>query len=591
MSNSLKEYYQGRIHSFSKALAAKKQESRKLATIRLSLLAVAIVLVVAAFKTDLTAPFLIGAGVVLAVFIFLVKKHFLVKRDVQRLQYLVLVNENEVKAIEGTFSFNTDGKHHLNFDHANAFDLDLFGTASLYQRLYRGTTTEGDEHLAKAILFPEVDQIKERQAYLKELSEKVDWRQKYQAEGLLQQGQSGYKGLQAWIKEPVEFVNNKLISALVMVSPFVFMALLVVYGFDLVPGIVPGVYFIIQLGIVGAFLKKIQAFHGALSKKQNELDAYANLLDMTLSETFEHSVLSELRDRAQGGSAAIQQFGRLIGLLDSRLNMFMGILLNGAFLWDLRYVSKIEAWKLDNADKLKGWVDVIAQFESHNSFANYVYNHSDFAWPEYATAEALDAVHLGHPFLDATKRISNDFKLSANGQLVLLSGANMSGKSTFLRTIGLNLVMAQMGLPVCATSFAFKPVPVYTSMRINDSLQESESYFFAELKRLKYIIDIIKDGKEIFVLLDEILRGTNSNDKQKGSIGLIEQLTRLQTSGIIASHDITLASLADEYPGKVLNRSFEVENEDGELVFDYKLREGVCQNLNASYLMKKMGVI
>lgn len=588
---NLSTYYQQRVDTFTNDLNQKKKESIRLATIRLTVLIVAIAFGIGFFKTDLDLLMSIGAIGALAGFIFLVKKHFLVKRDIRRLNFLVTINENELKAQSGDFSFNSDGRHHLNFDHANAFDLDLFGHASFYQRVYRGTTQEGDEHTAQAILFPKVEEIKERQTYLRELAEKVDWRQRYQAEGLLQQGQSGYQGLQSWIKAPLEFANNNVIKYQVLVSPIIFVTIMVLYAFDLVPGAIPTAYFLLQLAMGGVHLKKINKFHGALSKKQNELDAYANLLDMALSEEFEHPVLSDLRNKARGGSAAIQQFGKLIGLLDSRLNMIMGIILNGAFLWDLRYVRKIENWKLENADKLKGWVDVIAQFESYNSFANYVFNHPEFCWPIQGSENALNATELGHPFLEAKSRVSNDFKLLANGQLVLLSGANMSGKSTFLRTVGLNLVMAQMGLPVCANSFSFKPIPVYTSMRINDSLQESESYFFAELKRLKYIIDIIKNGEEIFVLLDEILRGTNSNDKHKGSIGLIEQLTSLKTSGIIASHDITLASLAEKYPNKVLNRSFEVENEGGELVFDYTLREGVCQNLNASYLMKKMGVI
>jgi len=591
MTKNLSTYYQQRVDAFTTELKEKQRQSRQLATIRLGVLAIAIVLFTGIFKTEFSALMSIGSLVFLTGFILLVKRHFLVKRDIKRLRFLVSINENELKALAGDFSFNSEGRHHLNFDHANAFDLDLFGKTSFYQRVYRGTTKEGDEHTANAILFPRIEEIEVRQAYLKELSEKVDWRQKYQAEGLLQQGESGYKGLQSWIEAPLEFANSKVIKYQVLVSPIVFVAIMLLYAFSLIPSAVPTVYFLLQLAMGGVHLKKINRFHGALSKKQNELDAYANLLDMTLGEEFVHPVLSDLRNKARGGSAAIKQFGKLIGLLDSRLNMIMGILLNGAFLWDLRYVRKIENWKLENADKLKGWVDVIAQFESHNSFANYVFNHPEFCWPVTAKEDALNSTELGHPFLDAKNRVCNDFKLLANGQLVLLSGANMSGKSTFLRTVGLNLVMAQMGLPVCAKSFSFKPIPVYTSMRINDSLQESESYFFAELKRLKYIIDIIKGGKEIFVLLDEILRGTNSNDKHKGSIGLIEQLTGLKTSGIIASHDITLASLADKYPEKVLNRSFEVENEGGELVFDYTLREGVCQNLNASYLMKKMGVI
>ena len=268
----------------------------------------------------------------------------------------------------------------------------------------------------------------------------------------------------------------------------------------------------------------------------------------------------------------------------------MGVILNGVFLWDVRRVLAIEEWKESNLPKTKDWIAIVAEMDAFNSMGNYVYNHPNFTWPICSQTSLIRAENLGHPFLVDGQRVDNDFELNPDGQLVLLSGANMSGKSTFLRTIGLNMVMAEMGLPVCAKTFELKPIPVYTSMRINDSLQDSESYFYSELKRLKFLIDHIKEGNEIMVLLDEILRGTNSNDKHQGSIGLIEQLLELKTSGIIASHDITLSSLAEKHPNKILNRSFEVENQNGELVFDYKLREGVCQNLNASYLMKKMGI-
>lgn len=583
--------YEERVRQFENHLSKQRKGFAQLATVRiLNLLALG----VAVYSIFRFESYLISGLVALALavfFAFLVKRHLVMKKDIKRARYLIEINQNELKALTGDHSFNDIGRSYLNFDHPNAFDLDLFGAGSLYQRLSRSTTQEGADHLASSITQPDLSAIPERQKLLQELATKVDWRQNFQAEGLLQRGESGYSGLKSWISQPLEFANQSYNKPLLVISPVVFFLLLGLYAFGVITSTLPIVYFFAQLTFVGKDLKRINRFHGQLSKKQNELDAYANLLQLSLKEGFDHSELLELQQQAKGGSEAIRKFGRLIGLLDSRLNMLMGIILNGVFLWDLRYVLKIEEWKKQNANRLETWVQVIARFEAFNSLANYTHNHPEYCWPELTQELAISARAMGHPFLPEETCVSNDFRLNASGQLVLLSGANMSGKSTFLRTVGLNLIMAHIGLPVCARSFSFKSIPVYTSMRINDSLQESESYFFAELKRLKFIIDTIKNGREIFVLLDEILRGTNSNDKHKGSIGLIKQLLSLKTSGIVASHDITLASLADEHPGKILNRSFEVENENGELVFDYKLREGVCQNLNASYLMEKMGVI
>ena len=582
--------YENRRDAFKAQLKQTNKHFASLVTARLIAFIVVIVGIYALFALKalpwsalVTVGSMVGFGL-------LIKKHAAVKKEVIRLKWLISINEKELSALKGDFSFAFDGSRFSPPEHPNAQDLDLLGPKSLYQRLNRTTTKAGEALLAKSILQPEFNVIAENQHLFQELSESIDWRQCFQAEGLMKSEKTNHQSLMDWINRPAEFLPKTLLKYIVWCSPVVFCAVAIAYALGFVSNIPLIVYFFFQLGIVGTHLKDINRFHGILSKRQNELDALSRLLETITSGRFNHAHLVDLQGRAEGGQRAIKQFGRLISLLDSRLNMVAGILLNGALLWDIRQVMALERWKEGYHEKLADWIEVIGRFEVLSSQGNYAFNHQEFAWPQIST-ELIEADGLGHPFLNVNERISNDFSLKSNGQLILLSGANMSGKSTFLRTVGLNLVMAQMGLPVCARNFKFKPTPIYSSMRITDSLQENESYFYAELKRLKFIIDTIKSGKEMVVLLDEILRGTNSNDKHEGSIGLIEQLKSLNTSGIVASHDVTLSTLADKYPGSVLNKCFEVENANGELVFDYKLREGVCQNLNASYLMKKMGVI
>ena len=203
----------------------------------------------------------------------------------------------------------------------------------------------------------------------------------------------------------------------------------------------------------------------------------------------------------------------------------------------------------------------------------------------------MDAKLLGHPLIDPETRVDNDMNLGKPGEFLIITGANMAGKSTFLRTVGVNLILAMNGAPVCAKSYEFVPIPLMTSVRATDSLEDHESYFYAELKRLKMLIDKLKEGKPIFIIVDEMLRGTNSRDKQVGSRKFIEQLIQLKGTGMIATHDLSLGTLADDYPKYARNKRFEVDITDNQLTFDYTLRDGISQNLNATFLMQQMGIM
>jgi DNA mismatch repair ATPase MutS len=252
---------------------------------------------------------------------------------------------------------------------------------------------------------------------------------------------------------------------------------------------------------------------------------------------------------------------------------------------------RLEKWKSRNDRKLEKWFDSLYAVDELNSFAGFAFNHPEVVYPVFSEKDfKLEASGMKHPFIDRRTCVGNDSHIKGWKDFQVITGANMAGKSTYLRTVGINLVLAMTGGPVLAKSFVFKPVDLFTSITTSDSLQDGESYFFAELKRLKQMIDLLENGNKMFIILDEILRGTNSADKRKGSKSLISQLVRLGASGFIATHDLALGELKKEFPEHVENKRFEVEIINDELYFDYKLKEGISQNLNATFLMKKMGI-
>jgi DNA mismatch repair ATPase MutS len=268
----------------------------------------------------------------------------------------------------------------------------------------------------------------------------------------------------------------------------------------------------------------------------------------------------------------------------------MSSILNGFSLFHVHVLFALDKWKRKNDKDVMKWLEVIGEFESLNSFANLTFNNPGYYYPDISPEEIVSAAQMGHPLIRKEKSVTNDISFQQE-KFIVLTGSNMSGKSTFLRTLGINLVLARAGSVVCAKNFTLFPFDLYVSMRITDSLQDSESFFYAELKRLQEIIQHLQAKNKTFVMLDEILRGTNSNDKHGGTVGLIRKLASNHACGIIATHDLTVADLSAEYPGYMGNKCFESEIINGELVFDYKLKEGVCTKLNASFLMKKLGVI
>lgn len=320
------------------------------------------------------------------------------------------------------------------------------------------------------------------------------------------------------------------------------------------------------------------------------------LLKSFENESFKSSVLNEIRQNICGkkssASVSVKKLGKLIQAFDSRNNMLVGFVLNGLLLWDFLSILRLERWKSEYMKLFPVWLEMIGQVDAYISLGNYAYNNPDFAYPGISeNSDVFSAKNLGHQLIDESKRVCNDFSLGKKGTVCIISGANMAGKSTFLRTVAINYILAMTGAPVCATEMRFIPGKVFTSMRTTDSLSGNESYFYAELRRLNTLKICIEKGEPIFFILDEILKGTNSEDKSTGSKLFLERIIANGGTGLLATHDTSLGRLEYDHPGLIINKCFEIEIDGENIRFNYKIQDGITQKMNAVFLMKQMGIL
>ncbi len=527
----------------------------------------------------------------------LIKRFNKFKRLKAEFELMRDLNLNEVKAQQGDWSSFESGKEFIDPAHDYSHDLDMFGSGSFFQYINRTSTSEGELTLKNKITSPHIaseDIITEQEA-IKELSTKLDFRQHFYAKGkILEETPADIQKIKDF-KNYDYFLKSKgrFFKILIIVLPWLFMISLALTFFGL-SSTVPTMLFLFNLAFIGTHLKALNKVNQRFTSLTALLQKYAVLTDLVAHENFSSTKLLQLQNSLsednEKASAIINKLSGYMSQFDQRNGMIAGVLLNGILLWDFKYVGKIEKWLSTYNQKIEQWLYAVHQIDALNSMAGYTYNHPNFVFPEPHQNIMLKATALGHPLLNRKERVCNDYDFE-DSIFSLITGANMSGKSTFLRTVGLNMVLARSGMPVCGTSMVFKPIPMITNMRTTDSLTKHESYFYAELKKLQYIIERLKNGNDVFIILDEILKGTNSKDKTYGSMELIKHLLSLNAHGMIATHDIELGVLQDSTKGKIVNRCFEVENKDNQLIFDYKLHSGVTQNHNATFLMKQMGII
>lgn len=529
----------------------------------------------------------------------LVKIHnrFFIRKEWLETQARII--QEELQALSGDYSSFEDGKEYVNPEHPYSFDLDIFGRRSLFQSINRTCTFFGKNRLAKWLQnhLHEKTSIEKRQEMVREISEHTLFREQFRLAGLVHHGQSsdGEK-IQAWSQSPAQYLHAGWVKSFIWGIPVINSLLLITSlagwtSFSWL-GLSFGIFLVLSFGII----KRATYIQETYGKQLKSLNGYARLIALAKAENWKSAGMQELMERfnlnGQSPIQALQQLSKELDRLDLRNNQFLYVLLEGSIFFQLQEIVRIERWKARYGQHISKWLETVGELDALCSLGTFAYNHPQYTYPELTEKPfCFLATQMGHPLMPASQCVKNDATIPSRPFFLIITGANMAGKSTYLRTIGVNYLLACIGAPVCCERLKLYPNQLITSLRTSDSLSDNESYFFAELKRLKRIIDLLNQGQQLFIILDEILKGTNSMDKQKGSFDLIRQFMQLKANGIIATHDLLLGSLIKQFPEEIRNYCFEADIKENELTFSYKLREGVAQNMNACFLMKKMGII
>jgi len=531
-------------------------------------------------------------------FIILLKRYSVQSFKKTFYENLVLINEKELNGLNDDHSGFDGGDEYIDQHHDFSHDIDLFGKDSLFQYLNRTFTGRGKNIFAGWLMEPLIlsNKLGERQDAIKELAGLVRWRHEFNAYGMMGiTDESTLNDFVNWLKEEPVYLTNRIYKVIRFLMPAITIILFALAVSSILHYSIFIFFFLINLGIISINLRQINNIHAKFSRKHSMFKTLSNLIIHFEGHKFNSVYINDLQKvLSAGGSLASNSMVRLSKILqafDNRLNMLMAVPLNGFLLWDIQCINRLEAWKKSASDLVPQWFHNLGQADALCSLANFGFNNANYCYPVLSDGkEYISSRKLGHPLIPEKTRICNDFIISRKGEINIITGANMAGKSTFLRTVAVNMILAMTGAPVCADEFAFTQCNVYSSMRTTDSLSDSESYFYAELKRLRVLKERLEKNESIFFLLDEILKGTNSEDKSKGSRLFIEKIIKYDATGIVATHDILLGKLGNTHDS-IRNRCFEIEIDGDEVKFDYILREGMTTKMNAAILMRQMGII
>ena len=588
------EFYESEKHIFEKEYSSLKKKLATSSTLRL-LVFLGTSLGVYFFFNNTNAVIVI-AVLGIAIFLYLISKHTDLQHKRDLTKALIKINKIELKVLNGDFFDLDEGKEFIDSNHYYSYDIDLFGRGSFFQYLNRTVTREGKFELADTLLSNDISQIEFKQNGIKELSQMPKWRQQFSAMASLTKVQYSANLIVRWIHN-YKPVFPKFISFLPLLFSAISFSLIVLLAFNIINFQVLVIWFFAGLVFSGLYLKKVNNLYEEATKAKDTFRQYHHLLDKIETAKFTSLILEEkqqaIQRESQKASQIFAQFSKTLDALDQRNNLLIAIVANGFLLRDLKICFKIEKWIQNYKYQVENWFEDIAFFDAQNTLANYAFNNPKAVYPKlHKRGSIINATNLGHPLIKSEERVNNDFNIKQQN-FYIVTGANMAGKSTFLRTVSISIVMANVGLPVFASSFDYAPIKLITSMRTTDSLADDESYFFSELKRLKFIVDTIDPSlseENYFIILDEILKGTNSTDKAIGSKKFVTKLVASNSTGIIATHDLSLCEIEKDLT-QIKNYYFDAEIINNELHFDYKLKEGICKNMNASFLLKKMDIV
>jgi len=596
-SNSPIAYYQNRITTLEEEYKRLKKRSRLYSLVRFCLFMGFAGSLYLLFKTNYFVLPLIVAVVSLSFFVLYVVRYNKLEGTITRLSSKIQINRDELQYLDYNFTERNAGEKYTSINPSLSNDFDLFGKGSLFQYISRCYTQKGSDTMAQRLCSPDKNPelIKEKQGAVNELCENNEFVQNFLSISRFIQGDVTESVLQGWMDETAK--DFSAIRIVAMVLGFVNIICTLLSAFADVPWGLPGLTVTISLAFVTFHSKKILKIHSQLISIANHLENYIAAFELTEEQSFQSAHLQSLKKSLTlNDTTASQTLGslhRILSVFEIRQNKFLAFLLNAFILFDIHLFYSFSRWKLRFNSNTSVWFGAFHEMETLISFATFAFNNAEHVvYPAIVPdGFCVQAQEMGHPLLNQRVRVNNTFSMSGMPSVLIITGANMAGKSTFLRTVGVNLILGMTGAPVVAESFTFTPCDIFSSLKIQDSLINNESYFYAELLRLKDIIEQTEKQPKTLVILDEILRGTNTKDKQTGSLGFLEKLIQLGAPVIVATHDLIIGDMEQTHPGIAVNRCFEVELVDDQLYFDYKLKDGVSQKLNASFLLRKMGII
>lgn len=590
-------WYTQRIDETLRQLSQTKTQINRISLLRVLLFVAGFAGLILFYRSGTWAVVLTVCCTFLPFFI-LVKVHNRLYFRKEQLETQLKLNQDELKGLEGDYSVFDEGREFIDAGHPYSYDLDLFGRKSLFQALGRTCTHIGKQTLATWMQhhLTEKTAIETRQESIRDMSRRMEFREAFRVTGSINRGAySDEEEISRWSQTPSVLQHLWWVKLCLWAVPGINILLLALGLLHILSlswfGMMFTVFVILSFGLI----QRVTLIQESYGKKLKTLNRYARLITLAKGETWQAPALRELTDKldidGHSPAEALTQLSKELDRLDLRNNQLLYVILEGSMFFQLHQIVRIERWKARYGKYLMGWLEAVGELDALCSLGTFAYNHPAYTYPVIAAEPfCFLARNMGHPLMPEAQCVKNDATIPSRPYFLIITGANMAGKSTYLRTIGVNYLLACMGCPVCCESLTLYPAQLITSLRTTDSLSDNESYFFAELKRLKRIIDLLNKGQELFIILDEILKGTNSADKQKGSLDLIRQFMRLKADGIIATHDLLLGTLADQFPEYIRNYCFEADIKDNELTFSYRLREGVAQNMNACFLMRKMGI-
>ncbi|UWG96378.1 DNA mismatch repair protein [Dehalobacter sp. DCM] len=590
--SQLKEKYQSEI-------AEQTRRINWISNLRLIVFLLAAVLGMVLLVKKSYGLFGVGLGLFLIVFVYLMTVHESYFKKKKYTTMLLQINKEAIQRIRGEWhAFADDGKEFLDDNHPYSQDLDLFGQGGLFQFINTAKTYLGRIRLREILISTPktVEIITEKQEAVRELAAKLEFRQQYQAEAMLTAKMHNPAALISWAREIDAFYRTPWIIFICRFLPVLTVVIGVLTYLKAERNYLPLIVaLLVQLVITRINAGKRGKALGVAAQYMENIRVYSKMIGLLEKQNY-HSpyltnLISGLKDKK--GQTACAQIDKLAGIVDrigNRNNMFF-LVLNVLFLLDYEYMFALEKWKAESGNGITNWLETIAECEALASLAVLPYDHPEWAMPIVSRgmpSPVFAAEAMGHPLLTKSS-VANDLEFAPPRSILLITGSNMSGKSTLLRTVGINLVLAYAGTAVCAKTFQCSLMEIYTCMRVNDNLEKNISAFYAELLRIKEIVRAVEEGKTIFFLLDEIFKGTNSIDRHTGAKVLIKKFAQANILGLISTHDLELGELEKE-SSRIKNYHFQEYYVNGQISFDYKLRDGVSKTRNAAYLMKMAGI-